>query len=308
MTTHDAPGARTAREPVRAADKPVERIEAARHRPRLTAATASQDIPPELIRLAERMARRAERRGWGNHDDLHSAALYGAWKAVLKWNREADAGRPVQCRATTWAFMFIMSTLTDVRAKPWRPKAKAFQSNATAALARCRHGRPEARAAVAEFWTVALSGLTAGQAAAVVASFRKGLDRAETAAIGVGSESAVSKLLVRASPTLRANLAAYMDRDHPIRRNVIVEPTSRLLCYLDIRPHDGRGEEFDAIAEAIHTGWKHEGGILADVMYPADGEDEGYTRALCVAGPESAIDEFRELVRDATGRIPGATF
>lgn len=155
--------------------------------------------------VAAQLAARAALRGWGSPHDALSAAMEAVRIAVNTFDEKR--GVPIQA----WARLKIKDRLRSQRRATAGRRKRERRADVDVATVAVDTVRPEAAIGRAEFWSLALRGLTPPQAEAVRAVFRDGLTRAEAGErLGVSGKTVQSRI-EHAKATLRANLGGYRD-------------------------------------------------------------------------------------------------
>lgn len=180
---------------------------------RIAAAMLRGELPPELVRFAEGYARWAAYREWGELDDLLSAALYGAWRAVERCGHleePIDYWKP-------WVASFVRSKLLQVRRDVWaRARVRRACRVATGRtkdvgswVADPKPTDPVAEAERPAFWERAVQDLTPLQADILLLVHRYELSTHEANRKHGGGDSIAT--LNRAYPTVVRNLRPYRE-------------------------------------------------------------------------------------------------
>lgn len=167
------------------------------------------DIPADIVATATRMARGAALRGWGDPDDLLSAAHFGIALAV---HRHAAAGHEgLPCRGSLVTYM-----KWQIRAVRSLAARKAAQRRPLPP--KPAEPTPDVIADRREFWRVACDDLTERQAEMLRLTFRVGMSSLETgAALGI-SDQRVRYVVTQALPKVRESLLfAYGFQPHDVK-------------------------------------------------------------------------------------------
>jgi RNA polymerase sigma factor (sigma-70 family) len=159
-------------------------------------------LTPE--RFARGAAVAAAARGWGDYDDLFSAALAAVVKADERYAPERHGDIPLDKwrDLCAWRAMYRVMRRFTARARPVACDRMASRPDERAEA-------PVSALLRAEFWDRATAGLTTNQRAAVLLVHRDGLTQAEAAARLGKSEAAVKQTLDRAAKHVRRNLREF---------------------------------------------------------------------------------------------------
>jgi DNA-directed RNA polymerase specialized sigma24 family protein len=164
------------------------------------------ELSPALVRYARRWA---HARGWGDADDLLSAALWGAHLSTVTKPHDGIVAAPFR-----WAASFIYKQLRMVRHAHYLRRERGLAGGGELIeplVPDRRFPRPEEPAEAAEFWDVAVAGLTAKQREAVLLVFRDDLGVMEAARrVANGWHRSITGRIEYAAPRLRQNVGAYI--------------------------------------------------------------------------------------------------